>query len=75
MDGEEKKIQDYVKGTIYRLMDKSKKYQDEITQAKTKTKKEYFRKKLRKNNKHLSDVLMALQKIQDQENREEKVDV
>lgn len=73
MDGEDKKIQDYVKGTVYRLMDKSKKYQDKITQAKTKTKKEYFTKKLRKNNRQLSDVLIALKKIQDNEEREEKI--
>jgi len=72
MANEDLQIQEYVKGTVIRLMEKSKKYQTKIGEAKTNTKKKYFKKKLAKNNVRLAEVLQALQKIQTSEKQKDE---
>ena len=72
MANDDVNIQEYVKGTVLRLMEKSKNFQREMNEAKTPTKRKYYKKKLAKNNRKLAEVLQALQKIETSENLKEE---
>ena len=48
---------------IQELMQKAKDFRDLIQSAKTSTKKEYFKKKLRKNNEEAMQMLISLNRV------------
>lgn len=56
-------LNDLVQGEVQRLMSTSKEYRNKIDNAKTKTKKNWYLKKLKKNNAKLMNVLIALEKV------------
>lgn len=56
-------LNDLVQGEVQRLMATSKEYRNKIDNAKTKTKKNWYLKKLKKNNAKLMNVLIALEKV------------
>lgn len=56
-------LDDIVHGEVQRLMATSKEYRNKIDNAKTKTKKDLYLKKLKKNNTKLMNILVALEKV------------
>lgn len=56
-------VVDALNSELRELAQKSKQYNAQIKQAKTRVKKDYFTKKLRKNSTKIADVLMALQRV------------
>ena len=56
-------MKDLVTHEVKRLVTISRHYQSKIEEAKTKPKKEYFLKKLRKNNKNLADMIIRLEQL------------
>ncbi len=54
---------DYLSAHIRFLVSVSKEYQAKITTAKTGTKKQYYLKKLKKNNKTLADMLVRYEHV------------
>lgn len=56
-------IKDVVAAEVQQLIANSKQYRDEITAAKTSTKKKYFKKKLKKNNEEVFKYMMALERL------------
>ena len=57
-------IDEMIRGELQRLMLYSKELRDKIESAKTKTKKDLYSKKLKKNNLKLMNIMVALEKIQ-----------
>jgi len=59
-------LKDMVNWEVKRLATISRGIQENIKGAKTSTKKEYFLKKIRKNNKKLADMIMRLEQLNKQ---------
>lgn len=56
-------VDDIVRNEVQQLMATSKEYREKIDDAKTKTKKDWYLKKLKKNNTRLLNVLVAIEKV------------
>jgi hypothetical protein len=61
-------MKDLVLIEVQRLITISKSYDEQIKTAKTKTKKDFYSKKLHKNNKILADMIMRLERLNQIEN-------
>ena len=72
MSEEKITLRDVVIVEIQELMKTSKELQQNIKEAKTAVKSEYFRKKIKKNNERLMEMLVALEKLD--KNKEENDD-
>lgn len=67
MSEEKVTLKDVVLAEVQELVKTSKELQQNIKEAKTGVKSEYFRKKLKKNNERLMEMLIALEKLNHKE--------
>lgn len=65
-------VTDTLKAELLELIPISKKYADDIDTAKTEFKKTFAKKKLAKNNAKIADILIALNRVE--QNKNEKID-
>lgn len=65
-------VREAIKQELVDLIPKSQEYAEQIKTAKTDTKKRMLRKKLVKNNQKIADLMIALDRLPEEENDDDK---